>query len=57
MATEVTCPKCGAVYERTAYRAGITDRDSFECEVCNETLESWNSTTIPEFRLIRRGNE
>jgi hypothetical protein len=52
MATEVTCSKCGAVFERTTYRNPMTDRDSFECE-CGKTLESWNSTVTPEFRLIR----
>jgi hypothetical protein len=28
------------------------EMDSFECAVCGQTLESWNTTWVPSYRLI-----
>jgi transposase-like protein len=53
MTTQVTC-KCGAIYERSTSKLPVRDKDSYECAVCGKTLESWNSSTIPEFRLVER---
>lgn len=46
-----TCPKCGRTYNRTVTRFPMRDKDSFEC-ACGETLESWNSTESPSYKLI-----
>jgi hypothetical protein len=52
MGTKVTC-ECGAVYERTEVKLIFRDKDSYECG-CGRTLESWNGSRIPQFRLITR---
>jgi hypothetical protein len=28
------------------------EMDSFECSMCGETLETWNSAWVPTYRLI-----
>jgi len=48
----VTC-ECGAVYERTEVKFMMRDKDSYECS-CGSTLESWNGSRIPQFRLISK---
>ena len=55
MADLVTCSKCGSVYERE-YRTRLPakDRDSYECDVCGQTIDRWNSTSIPSFKLVER---
>jgi hypothetical protein len=56
MGTEVKC-KCGAVYERTEEKVIFRDQDSFQCRLCGETLETWSSSRIPVFRLIKEPEE
>jgi hypothetical protein len=46
-----TCP-CGAVYRRTESMAKSREIDSFECTVCGETTESWNTAWVLAYRLI-----
>lgn len=46
-----TC-RCGAVYRRTEFMAPSREVNSFECAVCGETLEHWNSAWVPTYRLI-----
>jgi transposase-like protein len=48
----VTCA-CGAEYERTEEKVIFRDKDSFECHRCGKTLESWNGSRIPLFKLIK----
>jgi len=43
---------CGAIYRRTEAMAPSREMDSFECSVCGETLETWNSAWVPTYRLI-----
>lgn len=47
---EVVCKKCGAVYIKTIHRLPARDSDSFHCVACEELIESWNSTSVPEFK-------
>jgi hypothetical protein len=47
-----SCHCCGAVYSRTEAMASGRQISSFECAVCNTTLESWNTAWVPTFRLI-----
>jgi hypothetical protein len=44
--------KCGAVYGRTESMAPSRQISSFECSVCDATLEIWNTAWVPTFRLI-----
>ena len=44
--------QCGAVYNRTESMAPGRQIASFECAVCGVTMESWNSTWVPTYRLI-----
>jgi len=49
--THRSCP-CGAVYHRTEGMAPARQCSSFECAVCGQTLESWNTAWVPTYRLI-----
>ena len=44
--------KCGAVYRRTESMAPRREMSSFECAVCGETMETWNTARVPTFKLI-----
>ena len=46
-----TCT-CGAVYKRTEAMAPVRQLDSFQCTICDATLETWNTAWVPTFRLI-----
>ena len=43
---------CGAVYNRTESMAPERQISSFECSVCDQTMESWNTAWVPSYRLI-----
>src|SRR4051812_44820888 len=43
--------KCGAIYRRTKAMAPRREMNSFECLVCGETMESWNTAWVPTYRL------
>jgi hypothetical protein len=43
---------CRAVYRRTQIIAVACEISSFECELCGTTLETWNSSWVPRYRLI-----
>jgi hypothetical protein len=44
--------QCGAIYQRTESMALGRQISSFECSVCGSTLENWNTTWVPAYRLI-----
>jgi hypothetical protein len=44
--------KCGAVYRRTEQMAPRREMSSFECAICGDTLESWNTAWVPSYRLV-----
>jgi hypothetical protein len=46
-----TC-NCGAVYSRTEHMAKSREIASFECAVCGQTMESWNTTWVPLYRFV-----
>jgi hypothetical protein len=48
-----TC-QCGAIFARTEAMAAGREISSYQCEVCDRTLENWNSTWVPCYRLIMR---
>ena len=47
----VTC-ECGAVYARYYEKVMFRDKDSYECSLCNRTLDTWNGSRIPVFDLV-----
>ena len=51
MRTIVTCP-CGATYERTETNLTPRTSNEFQCDICGETLERWNGSRLPQFRLV-----
>lgn len=38
---------CGAVYNRAESMAPERQISSFECSVCDQTMESWNTAWVP----------
>jgi hypothetical protein len=44
--------QCGAIYRRSHAMAPTREMSSFECSVCGATLESWNTTWVPNYRLV-----
>ena len=40
------CPKCGAIYELAEFKTIMRDKDSLECDFCNETLIKWNGASF-----------
>jgi hypothetical protein len=55
MATEIKCT-CGAIWERTEVQTAARDRDDFQC-TCGRTLETWNRSRVPQFRLLKAADE
>jgi hypothetical protein len=53
MTTIIKC-KCGAEYSRTDTKFLITHKGDAACEVCGAIVESWDSTHVPSFKLIKR---
>jgi hypothetical protein len=53
-AGEFECPNCGSTYRRTVRRLlPAPDEDQAECEVCGAIMDSWNSTEVPSYTLIK----
>ena len=50
---EFECPNCGSMYQRTMGRLPARDEDQAECEVCGAIMDSWNSTEVPSYTLIK----
>jgi hypothetical protein len=44
--------KCGAIYRRTEAMAPSREVDCFECSVCGEMMETWNTAWVPTYRLV-----
>ena len=40
------CPKCGATYELAEFKTTVRDKDSLECNFCQETLIKWNGASF-----------
>ena len=55
MATENKCT-CGAIWERTEVQTEARDSDDFQC-TCGRTLETWNRSRVPQFRLLKAADE
>ena len=46
------CPYCGTEYEMTTARLSFQQRSYAKCQVCSETMYSWNSRNVPLFKLM-----
>jgi hypothetical protein len=54
---KLTC-SCGAVYAIEAERTLMPNTDALACEVCGQTLESWQQSNVYLFAtLIQRSQE
>jgi predicted Zn finger-like uncharacterized protein len=49
-----TCPHCASVYEVTWTKVTGGDRGTADCAVCGKEMAQWNSSSIPEYRLIKQ---
>ena len=45
------CPYCGTEYEMTTARLSFKQRSYAKCQICSETMYSWNSRNVPLFKL------
>ena len=43
------CPYCGTEYEMTTAHLSFKQRSYAKCQVCNQTMYSWNSRNVPIF--------
>jgi transcription elongation factor Elf1 len=50
------CPYCGIKYEMTTAQRSFKQRSCAKCQVCNQTMYSWNSRNVPIFTLINASN-
>jgi len=46
------CPYCGTEYEMTTARLSFQQRSYAKCQICSETMYSWNSRNVPLFKLM-----
>ena len=46
------CPYCRTEYEMTTARLSFHQRSYAKCQVCNQTMYSWNSRNVPIFTLV-----
>jgi hypothetical protein len=46
-------PYCRNEYEMTTAHLSFQQRSYAKCQVCHQTMHSWNSRNVPIFRLIR----
>jgi len=46
------CPYCRAEYEMATACLSFHQRSYAKCQVCHQTMYSWNSRHVPMFTLI-----
>ena len=46
------CPYCRTEYEMTTARLSFQQRSYAKCQVCHQTMYSWNSRNVPIFTLM-----
>lgn len=51
---DLTCRKCGSLYSSKVRKLPVRDKDDVSCQVCGEILDSWNSTHVPEYTLVKK---
>jgi predicted Zn finger-like uncharacterized protein len=48
------CPQCGALYSVTHSWLSKSARNTAKCVVCQQTMDEWDSTKVPIYKLIHR---
>src|SRR5215469_4951227 len=48
------CPHCGALYSVTHSRRSKSESNIAKCVVCQQTMDKWDSTNAPIYKLIHR---
>ena len=48
------CPHCGALYSVTRARLSNRESNVAKCVVCLQTIDTWDSTDVPTYKLIQR---
>jgi hypothetical protein len=51
------CPYCRTEYEMTTARLSFQQRSYAKCQVCYQTMYSWNSRNVPIFTLMNAPND
>jgi transcription elongation factor Elf1 len=52
MAEIVKCPHCGAQHNVTYEKAAVASIPrTADCEICGQEMASWESSTMPIYRL------
>jgi predicted Zn finger-like uncharacterized protein len=46
------CPYCRTRYEVAIARLSFQQRSYARCQICHQTMYSWNSRNVPMFTLI-----
>jgi predicted Zn finger-like uncharacterized protein len=46
------CPYCETKYEMTTAHLSFKQRSYAKCQVCKQTMYSWNSRNVPIFTLM-----
>ena len=41
------CPYCGTEYEMTTAYLSFKQRSYAKCQICHQTMYSWNSRNVP----------
>jgi hypothetical protein len=50
------CPYCRSEYEMVMARLSFKQRSYAKCQVCHQTMYSWNSRNVPIFTLMNASN-
>jgi predicted Zn finger-like uncharacterized protein len=48
------CPHCGALYAVTHSRLPKSESNVAKCVVCLQTMDKWDSTKVPVYKLVQR---
>ena len=48
------CPHCGVLYSVTRARLSNRESNVAKCVVCLQTMDTWDSTDVPTYKLIQR---
>jgi transcription elongation factor Elf1 len=52
--TTFFCPFCGALYSVTHSQLSKSESNIAKCVLCLQTMDKWDSTNVPIYKLIQR---
>jgi len=53
----IVCAHCRVAYERTMIAGRVREQSVFACYGCGAELESWNGSTVPNYRILSMAPE